>query len=92
MISVAAAVVILAELDIEGLVSGGAPPTEYEPEACAIVRMVAALPSQDVRSVAGVVRAVWDEFFGPFSSDQLQSRTGAFSAAANRLVGTRSDP
>jgi len=78
--------------DIEGLLSLGAPPDEYDREAQLVGQKVqdflASRPERPLSGgeVADALRDVWNETFGPFSQEELAKREAAFSRAAAEII------
>ncbi len=78
--------------DIEGLVTSGCPPDEYNGEASLIESQIAKLtrfgekPLSETQ-VERIVEEVWNEMFGPFSDEDLQKRRPAFTAVARKIAG-----
>lgn len=83
---------ILNAEDIEGLLESGAPPDEYAGEAARIAAALAQGSWAEITEehIAGIVRRVWSEQFGPFSREDLQMRSNAFLAVARQILATRS--
>jgi hypothetical protein len=77
--------------DIEGLLSMGAPPDEYGPEAEMIVNRVGEAesntPSHKITTdeAVAIISAIWKEMFG-LTEDQLRQRRRAFESTAARLT------
>ena len=80
--------------DVEGLLSLGAPPDEYEREAelvgQAIERLVSDQPGLAVSpdQVIGALKDVWNRTFGPFSEEDSASREAAFRRVATEIIRT----
>ncbi|MGH9402381.1 MAG: hypothetical protein ACRD2P_09775 [Terriglobia bacterium] len=83
---------ILNREDIEGLLSLGAPPDEYESEARLLTQSVQALVADgsDLSTrqarLAGEIRETWRRMFGPFSESDLAQREAAFNRVAAQIV------
>ncbi|MDE3179386.1 MAG: hypothetical protein KGM47_06955 [Acidobacteriota bacterium] len=80
---------ILDREDIEGLLSVGAPPDEYAPEAQMLAQRLhgAERSGQDLQAwVAKEVQDVWQAAFGPFSRDDLAMREAAFDKVAAGII------
>ena len=75
----------LDQEDIEGLREIGAPEDEYSHEAQKIIsRLSGNAPTEE--SLAAVVREVWIASFGPFSDEDIEKRSPAFSKVAHQIL------
>ena len=79
--------------DIEGLLALEYPSDEYNGEASLIESSVAKATNFgkspiSFEQVEGIVRAVWDSQFGPFDREDLNKRSSAFTAVAQKIVAS----
>jgi hypothetical protein len=78
--------------DIEGLLSLGAPPDEYDREAELVARAVRQMLLQapglhlSTDQVVGALQDVWSRTFGPYSEADLARRDRAFRRAATEII------
>ena len=83
----------LDHADIEGLLAIGCPADEYNSEASLIEDRIAKLAQSGPEPPAEAqaertVAEVWNEQFGPFSDEDLQKRSSAFTSVARKIIGS----
>lgn len=77
---------VLSEIDVEGLLAMGAPRDEYSVEARAIEDLVSRSHAEiSEEELVAIISSVWERYFGPFSTEELASRSRNFSRVAGAL-------
>jgi hypothetical protein len=73
--------------DIEGLISGGAPDDEYEPEVERIFTALEALPREQATlpALVGLFEGVWKQMFGA-TDEKIARRRPHFEEIAEKVI------
>jgi hypothetical protein len=85
---------VLDHEDIEGLLASGCPADEYDGEASLIESEIAKATDFGNKNVSvaqceRIVIDIWIRQFGPFKREDLEMRSAAFAAVAEKIAACR---
>ena len=77
---------VLRDEDVEGLLALGAPDDEYSKEAQDIASALSNVSHLTESGIVNVMRQIWNQYFGPFSNEDIEKRMLVFHRIAKHFL------